>query len=202
MDLGYRAFDADNHYYEPRDAFTRYIDPAFADQAVRPVIEADGTEEVYIGDRRFTFLEHRNYDTAPRPGMLREMLKAMKRGDDGGNIKGSRVSEPHQPEYVKRSARVEVLDTQGIEAAVLFPTLAVCVEHYMVDDPDLLYANLSAFNRWLDDEWGLNRDGRIHAPPLLSLVDVDRAVDELEWVLDRGARVVSIRPGRPPARAR
>ena len=196
MDLGYRVFDADNHYYEPRDAFTRYIDPPFADRAVRPVIEPDGSEEVYVGDQQFTFLEHRNFDTAPKPGMLREMLQAMKQGHGGGQVvKRSQVSEPHRPEYVTRAARVEVLDAQGVEAAVLFPTLAVCVEHFMVDDPDLLYANLGAFNRWLDDEWGLNRDGRIHAPPLLSLVDPDRAVAELEWALDRGARIVSLRPG-------
>ena len=186
MELGYRVLDADNHYYKPRDAFTRYIDPAFADRAVRPVIEPDGAEEVYIGDRLFTFLEHRSFDTAPKPGMLREMLQAMKQGQGGGKVvKGSQVSEPHRPEYVTRAARVEVLDAQGVEAAVLYPTLAVCVEHFMVDDPDLLYANLAAFNRWLDDEWGLNRDGRIHAPPLLSLVDPDRAVAELEWALDR-----------------
>ena len=26
MELGYRAVDADNHYYEPLDAFTRHLD--------------------------------------------------------------------------------------------------------------------------------------------------------------------------------
>jgi len=109
MDLGYRVFDADNHYYEPRDAFTRYIDPPFADRAVRPVIEPDGSEEVYVGDQQFTFLEHRNFDTAPKPGMLREMLQAMKQGHGGGQVvKRSQVSEPHRPEYVTRAARVEI----------------------------------------------------------------------------------------------
>ena len=27
-------FDADNHYYEPRDAFSRHLDPRYADRAV------------------------------------------------------------------------------------------------------------------------------------------------------------------------
>ena len=27
-DLGFRPFDADNHYYEAEDAFIRHIDPA------------------------------------------------------------------------------------------------------------------------------------------------------------------------------
>ena len=28
--LGYRTIDADNHYYETRDAFTRHIEKRFA----------------------------------------------------------------------------------------------------------------------------------------------------------------------------
>ena len=39
------------------------------------------------------------------------------------------------------------------------------------------------------------RDGRIVAPPLLSLLDRDRAVLELDRVLALGARLVHIRPG-------
>ena len=27
MDLAFRAVDADQHYYEPLDAFTRHLDP-------------------------------------------------------------------------------------------------------------------------------------------------------------------------------
>ena len=30
----YRFFDADNHYYETRDCFTRFIEPRFRDKAV------------------------------------------------------------------------------------------------------------------------------------------------------------------------
>ncbi len=33
-DLDYGLFDADNHYYEPRDCFTRYIEPEFRDRAI------------------------------------------------------------------------------------------------------------------------------------------------------------------------
>jgi len=34
---GFGIFDADNHYYEPRDAFTRHLDPRFAERAVKVV---------------------------------------------------------------------------------------------------------------------------------------------------------------------
>ena len=56
----------------------------------------------------------------------------------------------------------------------------------MMDDPDQMYANFRAFNRWLEEEWGYGTDGRIFSPPLLSLLDVDRAVEELDRVLAAG----------------
>jgi predicted TIM-barrel fold metal-dependent hydrolase len=100
-----------------------------------------------------------------------------------------------RPEYVDRDARLALMDHQGIETTLLFPTLGVCVEHFMEDDVDQLYANVHAFNRWIDDDWGFDHQGRIIAPPLLNLLDLDRAVAELEWVLGRGARAIAIRPG-------
>ena len=189
--LGSALWDADNHYYEPRDCFTRYIDPAMADRAVRSVIDPDGRERVLVGDRPFTFLADPFRETTSKPGSLREMLRAM----SSGQFQESDVTEAVQPEYVNRDARLAVMDTQGVEAILLFPTLAVCVEHFMKDDPEQLYANMHAFNRWLDDDWGFAHAGRIFGVPLLSLRDVDRAVAELDFVLDRGARAISLRPG-------
>ena len=40
--LGYALFDADNHFYETRDCFTRHIEAANAELAVRPVVGDDG----------------------------------------------------------------------------------------------------------------------------------------------------------------
>jgi predicted TIM-barrel fold metal-dependent hydrolase len=77
----------------------------------------------------------------------------------------------------------------------LFPTLGVLWEHHLRNDPEALYANLHAFNRWLDEDWGFAYRDQIFAAPLLSLADPTRAVQELEWVLDRGARVACMKPG-------
>src|SRR5258708_15638130 len=111
------------------------------------------------------------------------------------NETGTTVEEPIQPAYVDREARLAAMDAQGVEATLLFPTLAVCVEHFMKHDPVQLYANFEAFNRWLEDDWGYAHQNRIFAAPLVSLRNVDLAVAELERVLDLGARVVSLRPG-------
>ena len=189
--LDYGLYDADNHYYEPRDCFTRYLEPEFRDRAVVAVTDDDGRERVMVGSTPFTFLEAPFRDQWARPGSLREMLKAM----SSGTFVESDVVVPVDSAYVDRDARLALMDAQGVDAALIFPTVAVCVEHFMKDDPDQLYANFHAFNRWLDDDWGFAHRERIFAAPLCSLRDVDRAVAELEWVLDRGARCIAIRPG-------
>lgn len=189
--LGYQLVDADNHYYEPRDCFTRHIDPAFRHRTLRTVKNDDGTEVVLVGDRVFTFLEHPFRDKWVKPGGLREMLRAM----SSGTFDEDHVLEDTNPATQNRDDRLALMDDQGIEAIIICPTLGVCVEHFVKHDVELSYAMLRAFNTWLDEDWGFNHGDRIYAPPLMSLLDPDRAVTELNWALDRGARVVHLRPG-------
>ena len=72
------------------------------------------------------------------------------------------------PEFTDRSARLRLLDEQGIEAAIMLPSLGVGLEHFMMHNPGQLDANLRAFNRWLDEDWGLNFQNRIFSPPAQS----------------------------------
>ncbi len=188
--LDFALFDADNHYYEPRDCFTRHIDPALKDKAIRVEADAEGRDRIWIGGEPFTFLVNHSFTHTVRPGALREMLR-MRRYDESGE----EVIEEIRPAYRNRDARLALMDEQGIEGCFLFPTLAVCVEHFMKDDPEQMYGNMRAFNRWLDEDWGFAFRDRIYAAPLLSLLDLDQAVEELEWVLAKGARVISLRPG-------
>lgn len=184
-------FDADNHYYEPVDCFTRYMPAAQMDDAIRMVDTPEGGR-VVIGDRPFTFLREPFSTTHVKPGALREMLRTLKSGIPASE---NPAIEPVQPEYVNRAARLALMDQQGLDAMVLFPTVAVCVEHFMKDNPTRTYRNVHAFNQWLHDEWGFGTDGRIHGVPLMSLLDVDAAIAELRWAMDRGARFIHLRPG-------
>jgi predicted TIM-barrel fold metal-dependent hydrolase len=188
--LPYQLFDADNHYYEPRDAFTRHIEARWAAKAVR-VVEDDGRDRILIGDQPFTFLTP-YYRTVAPPGSLRELLRNL---SSAGSIGDNPRDQPVQPEYISRDARLQVMDEQGVESCIMLPSLGVCVEHFMKHDPGQTYANLRAFNRWLEEDWGFGTDGRLFGVPLLSLLDLDEAITELERVRDRGAKVVHLRPG-------
>lgn len=192
MTLPYALVDADNHYYEPRDAFTRHMPKSTAHLAVH----VDDNDDIFIGDEPYVFLRN-NYDRVVKPGALKDMLRTLKSGHVDES--GASSEEPIQAAYVDRAARLSTMDDQGVEATMVFPTLAVCVTHQMRRNVPQLEANVTAFNRWLDDDWGYGgsgpASGRIFGAPLLSLHDVDFAVRELDRVLAAGARVIGLMPG-------
>jgi ABC-type antimicrobial peptide transport system permease subunit len=59
----------------------------------------------------------------------------------------------------------------------------------LADDVEADYANLRAFNRYIEDDWGFGGDGRIVAPPYLPMLDPDLAVADVRTMDDvvRGA---------------
>ena len=186
----FRLFDADSHFYETRDALTRYIDPKFRDRAVRPFTDAEGNEVVVAGDRLMTFGDTNNYERVAVPGSLKEKLKKLKSGE---GLEGTAYQQV-QPEYTDRDRRLAALDAQNVQGALMFSSLALMVEAYL-RRTDELYANLDAFNRWLLEEWGFAYQDRLFAPPLVSMRDRERAVAQVEWCVEQGARVVMLRTG-------
>lgn len=188
--LDYRIVDIDNHFYEPRDSFTKYCPANALDRAVRPV-PRDGGEVIVAAEREVTFIEARIYDKVGKPGSLREFLRKMKKGTaDETDYPWTSI----KPEFRDPAARLAVMDAQGVEAVALFPSVALVVEHFFHSADDL-YLNFHSFNRYLSEEWGFGYAGRIHPVPVVSLRDRDRAVAELDWLLGQGTRVVGMRPG-------
>ena len=181
-------FDADNHYYEPRDAFTRHLNPALRERAVHVVTDAAGKDTIFVAGQKHHFTPP-TFELVPPPGHLKQMLIAQGEGTAASFLK------PMRPEYQQRAARLAAMDAQGIESILLFPTFGVTVEHALRNDAEATFAAAEAFNRWLEEDWGFGADGRIFAVPLLSLVDVPLAVAELERLLARGARMVHLLAG-------
>ena len=61
MELDFRPFDADNHYYEPLDAFTRYQDPAFTRRGVQ-VLRDGRRAYIVIAGRINRFIPNPTFD--------------------------------------------------------------------------------------------------------------------------------------------
>jgi predicted TIM-barrel fold metal-dependent hydrolase len=181
------VIDVDQHYYETRDAFVRHMESRYRDRAVE-VVRLGEREEIRIAGRRHEYAP--TFEVVAPPGSILSLIE----GADGRGS-ASPLLEPLRPEYQNREARLAALDRMGVQSAVLLPTLGVTIEHPLRHDAEGTFANLRAFNRWLDEEWGFARDERLVAVPMLSLVDIDLAVEELERVLALGARMVHLLAG-------
>lgn len=197
--IGTRIIDADNHYYEPDDAWSRHIDPAFRDRCIHIRRGADGIGRPYFGAAPLYYLERTPLDLVGRPG-------AVVNDKDGRYrplAEDDLVRPGEVPWYVNRDARLGWMDAQGIEAVLLWPSLGLAVEHQMRSDPAACMANLRSFNRWLAEDWGFAHEGRIFAVPWLSLIDLDLALEALDEALAFGARAIGLLfgpvAGRSPA---
>jgi predicted TIM-barrel fold metal-dependent hydrolase len=191
-DIDYPLIDADNHFYEPADFCTRHIESRHRDRAIRYEM-VEGDRVMVVGDRVAS--QHVMRTRVPIPGHLAVWLKSLKRTGGGGIDGGAEVDQPMQPEFQERRARLAVMDRQGVQSTLMIPTYALSIESQMRDDVEQTYANLRAYNRWLEEDWGFAHENRIFGLPLMSLLDLDLAGEELESLLSRGARCIHITPG-------
>lgn len=193
-ELGYAAFDADNHYYEALDAFTRHLDPALGPRTIQWA-EIDGRKYHVVGGRVSRAVVNPTFDPIAKAGAMHDYFRGNPEGRNP--LEFLREREPIRPEYRDRDARLAVMDEQGVEQVWLFPTLGVLYEELLKEDPDAVAIVFRAFNQWVDEDWGFAYRDRIFAAPYISLADVNAAVRELDWALERGARVVCMRPAAP-----
>jgi predicted TIM-barrel fold metal-dependent hydrolase len=194
MDFG--IFDADEHYYEAEDCFTRFAGKRMqAERTVRWLTEADGKRRrLMIAGQEANVIGNPTFNPVARPGVYHETLKTLEVSKDR-SAEAYGALEPLPATYRDRNLRLAAMDAQGVDKTLLFPTLGVTIEGYLSHDVELLYEAFHAFNQWVDEDWGFAWRERIFAAPYLIMMDVDRLVAELEWALSRGARVITLRPG-------
>jgi len=186
--LDFQAFDADNHYYEALDAFTRHIEPQYAKRAMQWA-EVNGKTRLLVGGRINRFIPNPTFDPVSKPGALDEYFRGRNPNSQGVRDLFGEL-DPISPVYRNRDARLAKMDEQGLGGAFFFPTLGVGMEQSLIGDPPALMAAFRAFNRWLEEDWGFAYQERIFAAPYIPLVDVDNAVAELEWAIDHDVRII------------
>jgi predicted TIM-barrel fold metal-dependent hydrolase len=177
-----RVIDADGHITEPMDLWDRYLEPKYRDLAPRFVRTANGIDAI-----SFLGVEH-----VPANGI----------GLPGAGLAGQRVSARtmYEHRYVNGHpggfdprARLVVMDKEGIDVAVLFPTISA-VPIAAIPDVGFAAALARAYNNWLAEFCSLDPE-RLYAVaqvPLLhvgeAIAEATRAVTELEM------RMIVLRP--------
>ncbi len=89
-------------------------------------------------------------------------------------------------------ARIEVLDQEGIDIALLYPTIGICWEGH-TQDAALAHAYTEAYNRWIVD-FCSHDPKRLVPIAHLNLLDPELAVKELHRAHAAGCRGIYLSP--------
>src|SRR5580658_6444013 len=188
-------FDADNHMYETVDAFTKFLPDRYR-SAIR-YIDVEGRTKIAVRGQISDYIPNPTFDVVARPGAQEEYFR---KGNPEGKTRREIFGEPMRsiPAFREPAARLEMMDELRVDRTIMYPTLASLLEERMKDDPELTHAAIHALNEWMYETWSFNYQDRIFATPVITLPIVDRALEELEWCLERGARTVLVRPAPVP----
>jgi predicted TIM-barrel fold metal-dependent hydrolase len=193
--LPYPIYDADGHLYETEAAFLRHMPDKYRKEF--QYVQVNGRTKIAIGGQISEYIPNPTFEVVGAPGSHELWFRG--KNKDGLSLR-ELTGDPlrSQPEFRDGEARLKFLDTQGIHAQLIYPSLASAIEGRMGYDHDLMAAALHSLNQWTLEEWGFNREGRLFAAPMVSLADVDLACKELDWALANGAKMVSLRPAPVP----
>ena len=179
--------DSDQHLYEPRDLWRRYIDPKMRDEALRIEDDASGTPRLRWREREIGIAE------VQIPGRSAEVGERHRRARQG-LPPDARYDEVLPRDYWEPSARLAKLTDLGVDEAVLFPNYGLLWERPMDDSPSALLANMAAWNRWCADVFA-GGEGRLHPVGHLSLRDPTWTEAQLAGLAAAGVRLAMISPG-------
>jgi predicted TIM-barrel fold metal-dependent hydrolase len=189
------VFDSDNHLYETRDAFTRHLPDRY--KGAIDYVDVRGRTKIVVRGTISEYIPNPTFDVVAAPGAQEEYFR---NGNPEGKSYREIIGDPIRclPGFRAPEPRVKLMDELGVDQTLMFPTLASLLEERLRDAPEVTHAVIHSLNEWLHEEWSFNYENRIFATPIITLPIVEKAIEELEWVLERGAKTVLIRPAPVP----
>jgi uncharacterized protein len=195
MKDGLRFVDCDMHIMEPTDLFDRFLDPKFRDRVVMPV-GADGRPKrgMIVIDDQPTSLDHEMQQ-------YRKRSAAPKKTETTQPLSGSRIAESGRLNFaIERGydaeAQIMGMEMEGIDIAVLFPTMGLSLIARDGLDPRLSLALCQAYNNWIY-EFCQHSPEQLKFAAMLPVHDVNLACRELvRCVTELGAVGSFVRPNR------
>lgn len=193
--LDFPVFDADNHMYETTDAFTRHLPKEYA--GLIKYVEVAGRTKIAVRNVISDYIPNPTFEVVAAPGAQEAYFR---HGNPEGKTRREIMGEPIRsiPAFREPAARLAKMDELGLDRALMWPTLASLLEERLRDDPIATHVVIHSLNRWMHEEWTFNYEGRIFPTPIVTLCIVERAIEELEWLLERGARIILVRPAPVP----
>ncbi|HEY1989650.1 MAG TPA: amidohydrolase family protein [Acidimicrobiales bacterium] len=181
--------------YENTDAFTKFL-PKEYDGLIR-YVELNGRTKIAVGGMISEYIPNPTFEVVAAPGAQEEYFR---KGNPEGKSRREILGKPIRslPGFSAPEPRLKLMDEQGIDRALMWPTLASLLEERLRGDPPATHAVVHALNQWMHEHWTFNYEDRIFPTPVIHLGIVEQGIEELEWVLDHGAKIVLIRPAPVP----
>ena len=197
-ELPYETFDADNHLYENRDALTKFLPRGY--EGVIKYVEIGGRTKLAIRDKISDYIPNPTFGKVAVPGGAGyDVTKGGKGlGSSAGRALPKMVAMPSLDAFFDPEPRLELMKEMGIDRTLLWPTLASALEERMADDPDGVCAVIHALNEWMHEHWSYVYSDAIYSTPIISLAVLERALEELEYIHERGAKIFLIRVAPVP----
>src|SRR5687767_12297555 len=131
------VFDADNHLYETKEALTKFLPDKY--KGAVDYVEVRGRTKIVVRGRISDYIPNPTFDVVARPGAMEDFFR---NGNPDGKSRREIFGEPMRslPAYRAPEPRIELMDEQGIDRALMFPTLASLIEERMRDDPEMVHA--------------------------------------------------------------
>ncbi|MFF0497379.1 amidohydrolase family protein [Nocardia aobensis] len=195
IELPYQLFDADNHLYETKEALTRYLPKEF--EGAIQYVELGGRTKIAVLGQISEYIPNPTFEVVARPGAMEEYFK---NGNPEGKSRREIFGKPMRsiPAFHEPGPRLELMNELQLDRTLMFPTLASLIEERMRQHPDLIHAVVHSLNQWLLEEWGFTYKDRIFTVPVVSLPIVEKAIEELDWCVEHGAKAILVRPAPVP----
>ena len=123
-ELPYPVFDADNHFYEPKEALTKFLPDRR--KGVIDYIEVRGRTKIMVRNLVSDYIPNPTFEVVARPGAQEEYFRHGSGGKSFREVMGKPMKAI--PAFRDPAARLEVMDGLGLDYSLMFPTLASLVE--------------------------------------------------------------------------
>jgi uncharacterized protein len=168
------VYDSDAHICEPPAVWERYAEPACRDLVMQCRTRAEGGDVAWA--------EGRSLGVNPAPACIPGAYK------DPNTSWAQILPGSYDP-----AARLAVMDDEGLDAALMFPSLYLLSGD--ISDPGVAAASARAYNDWMADFVSEDRD-RLFGMGVCPLQSVAEAVTEVERIAELGLTGITFRPER------
>jgi len=172
------VIDGDGHICEPERVWTEYTQPRYRERVIQVRTQA-GRSQLCIEGR----LQTAGAGAGPAEACI-----------PGGMTPGRRLTWADiLPGSCDPRARLAVLDDEGIDQALLFPSLYLLWGD--IGEPDVAAETCRAYNAWMSD-FCREDPARLFGMGIVPLQDVELAVAEAKGLAASGLRGLIVRPER------